>query len=343
MTRASVVKAVAGLVAAGAVATGIVLTTSSSGPLTGTIDKTYSKGECQAGHRCWYCDQAVDLDLVRINVDTSASSIDALALGPGCTGRIGLIEIQTQAADGVKVIGAHDLVIGGGIVTATGRFATSHLDCMQALAGSRVTFVGVKFACQAANNAQWFITQVPGAASPVPSDIVCDGCEFHPGASYHSVTIGPSLRSGARNSLVCPGLSQGLQWKVLATAQSPVDVNNAKPWPASADARCVTSGPPVTTPGTTTAATTTAPATTAATSSAAATTTTTAPQTAAELIASGFVLLRGQATLYASWKAANPGEAAKLDTYLANGGTPPVLVTATGRTLVRFAQAGFVP
>ncbi len=44
-------------------------------------------------------------------------------------------------------------------------------------------------------------------------------------------------------------------------------------------------------------------------------------------------------TLKASWVVANPGEAAKLAAYRANGGTPPVLATQTGQAFVLVEQA----
>ena len=62
-------------------------------PLTGTIDRTYSKGQCQAGTKCWDCRGPVDLDRVTINVDSTVDAngkaIDAVHFVPGCTGRIG--------------------------------------------------------------------------------------------------------------------------------------------------------------------------------------------------------------------------------------------------------------
>ncbi len=44
-------------------------------------------------------------------------------------------------------------------------------------------------------------------------------------------------------------------------------------------------------------------------------------------------------TLKATWAAANPGEAAKLAAYRANGGVPPTLATQTGQAFVLVEQA----
>jgi hypothetical protein len=221
------------------------------GTLTGTVDLTYSKGQCSSGHSCFDCHQPVHLSLVRIRVDNSAMQKDAIGLNPGCTGSIARIDVDTRSADGVKIANnlngdvscsngsdcAHDLTIGGGTVTSSGHNSSAHQDCMQAMGGRNITFSGVIFACQTANNAQFYVTiNKQAAVATPPIDLVCNGCEFHPGTGYHSVTIGPSIRSGAVKSLVCPGTSPALQWLVLFGAQSVIDVNNTKPWPS--DPRC---------------------------------------------------------------------------------------------------------
>jgi hypothetical protein len=220
--------------------------------LTGTVDLTYSKGQCAVGQACFDCRQPVNLSLLRIRVDSSATLKDAVGLNPGCTGSIGRIDVVTKSADGVKIANnlngdvscskgtdcAHDLTIGGGTVLSAGRNGSAHQDCMQALGGRNITFNGVIFGCQTANNAQFYLTvNTAGTMIPTPpTNVVCDRCEFHPGRMFHGVTIGPSRSSGVRNSLVCPGSSQSLQFTVLTGAVSIVDVNNTKPWPS--DPRC---------------------------------------------------------------------------------------------------------
>jgi type II secretory pathway pseudopilin PulG len=232
--------------------TGHKTPTGTTGTLTGTIDFTYSKGQCSGGQACFDCHQPVNLTLVRIRVDSSAIQKDAIGLNPGCTGSIGRIDVVTKSADGVKIANnlngdvscskgsdcAHDLTIGGGTVLSAGRNGSAHQDCMQALGGNNITFTGVVFGCQTANNAQWFLTvNTAGTMTPTPPRyVVCDRCEFHPGAMYHDVTIGPSWSSGVRNSLVCPGGSQSLQFAITTGAVTPIDVNNQKPWPS--DPRC---------------------------------------------------------------------------------------------------------
>ncbi len=333
--------AVGGIVAAAVVATatvGVVAVTGGSSARTGSIDVTWSKGQCETTLFCVSLTGQLDLDTVRVYVDCHAScDTNALAFN-AATGHIKRLDILTEGQDGVKIRGAaHDLTIDGGTVTADGHYPATHQDCMQALTGTNILFQHVVFSCWSATNAQWYIDGLSDPAKPV--NVVCDQCEFHPN-SFHDVTIGLSDRSGVTNSLVCPGASQALQFDVHPDAVNPVDVGNAKPWPS--DPRCPPQGslPP---PTTSTAATTTVQATTTApTTSSVATTTAPLPVTAAELIANGFVILRSQATLYATWAKANPGEALKLDLYLANGGIPPVLVTATGRTLVLFAEAGLL-
>ena len=167
----------------------------------------------------------MSLTLLRVTVDSSAIQKDAIGLNPGCTGSIARIVVVTRSADGVKIASnlngdlncsngadcAHDLTIGGGIVMSTGRNGSAHQDCMQAMGGRNITFNGVIFGCETANNAQWYLTvNTVGTMTPTPPmNVVCDRCEFHPGKTYHGVTIGPSRSSGVRNSLVCPGDLEG--------------------------------------------------------------------------------------------------------------------------------------
>ena len=224
----------------------------SAATLTGTVDLTYSKGQCAGGQACFDCRQPVSLTLLRIRVDSSAIQKDAVGLNPGCTGSIAQIDVVTKSTDGVKIANnlngdlncsngsncAHDLTIGGGIVVSTGRNSSAHQDCMQALGGRNITFNGVIFGCETANNAQWYLTvNTVGTMTPTPpTNVVCDRCEFHLGKTYHGVTIGPSRSSGVRNSLVCPGASRALQFTITTGAVSPIDVNNKKPWPS--DPQC---------------------------------------------------------------------------------------------------------
>jgi hypothetical protein len=225
------------------VALGLVAAVSWSSParaatvLTGTIDVTWSKGQCQSQWFCVTLKGPVDLDLVRVHVDCKATC-DANALNlAGATGRIKQVDILTEGEDGIKISsGTHDLTINGGTVTSDARYPTSHQDCLQALSGLHILVQHVVFACANANNAQWYIDGLGATSKPV--DVVCDSCEFHPGGNLHSVTVGMSSTSGVRNSLVCPGAAKALQFYVDSTAVKPVNTGNTKPWPQGLDPRC---------------------------------------------------------------------------------------------------------
>jgi hypothetical protein len=238
------------LLAIAAIAAATTLAVAASSPavvLTGTIDRTYSLGQCQGPAGCFVCNQQVDLDLVRLRVDESVP-VDALKANAGCTGRIGKVDIVTQGADGIKIAAnaggdarcesldncVHDLVIGGGTVASAGIYPGSHQDCFHAMGGYRISVTGVVFACAYANNAQWFLTVNKQSSTPTPPvDVICNQCEFWPGpSSYHSVTIGPSKRSGVMNSLVCAGTVQNLQFDVDPSAADVIDWNNTRPWPS---------------------------------------------------------------------------------------------------------------
>jgi Divergent InlB B-repeat domain len=169
----------------------------------------------------WTCDGPVNLDLVRV---TSPPG-DAIVLADGCTGRIGRIEVETWTADGVKIQNqsnpAHDLTIGGGYVRCHAIEGDTHQDAVQAMAGSRITFVGVLFDCL--GNSNFFVNRAAG--SQTPSDIICDGCTFG-GKSSTTVRVNVSVRSGVRNSAACAGRNVREPFYFTDAAQSPVNSNN---------------------------------------------------------------------------------------------------------------------
>jgi hypothetical protein len=194
--------------------------------LTGSVSVTCSLGHCGPFFG-WVCNTAVDLDSVTVNVDVSPGP-DALQLKAGCTGRIGKVTINTVAGDGIKVSGnggPSDLIVGPGTVTCTAREPVKHQDGIQVLAAKNLTFVGITTRCTTANNAQFFLNATDPAAI---QDVLCVACSFHPGPSYHDVTIGVSTRSGVVGSVVCPSASAALTFK-SSDATDPVNLNNTFP------------------------------------------------------------------------------------------------------------------
>lgn len=182
--------------------------------------------------RTWTCRGAVNLDLVRVTMRTA--SADAIHLRENCSGRIGRIEVETWTNDGLKVNApapsAHDLTIGGGYIRCHARDAGAHQDGIQAMGGARITFRNLELNCNSNPNAQIFINAANGGS---PTDIVCDGCFLGSGGGS-SLFINNSLRSGARNTLICPGRFSPI--RIEPGAQSPVQTGNTL-LPAS-DARC---------------------------------------------------------------------------------------------------------
>jgi hypothetical protein len=152
--------------------------------------------------------QPVDFDLVKVTIKgglpTKKDAVHLSGLGPECTGRIGRLEIDTWAADGVKVHDeAHDLVVEGGYIRCHAKEGDVHQDGIQAMGGHRVTFRKLEISCATSNNAAMFINAGGGNRS-APEEIICDGCLLReaPGHSNQVLTIGNSIRSGARNSTV---------------------------------------------------------------------------------------------------------------------------------------------
>lgn len=177
-------------------------------------------GDISLEDQGWVCGGTVDLDRLEVTVRTA--DIDAVQLGPGCTGRIGELVVVQHRQDGVKVAeGAHDIVVERGTIECRGKKAGAHQDGVQVLGGERITFVDLRVDCPSATNSAFFIRQ-GGQSRKVPTDIVCERCFFRGGG--YAVRINESLRSGVRDSTVCTGSFGAL--KILGGARRPVDENN---------------------------------------------------------------------------------------------------------------------
>jgi hypothetical protein len=156
----------------------------------------------------WVCHGPVDLDLVRVRVGPELEGVDAVYLGPYCTGRIGRMEVDTWSGDGIKVQNtgevAHDLVIESGAVRCHDRTLGYHQDGIQVMGGTNLTFRDVTVSCGGEGvNAALFIAR-GGSDDRVPTDVVFEGGVLGPGASQ-TVLLADSLRSGLKNTTVCAG------------------------------------------------------------------------------------------------------------------------------------------
>jgi hypothetical protein len=181
-------------------------------------------------NQTWTCEGPVNLSLVKITMHAEA---DAIHLRENCSGRIGRIEVDTWTLDGLKVNApapaAHDLTIEGGYIRCHARATGAHQDGIQAMGGSRITFRNLELNCNSNPNAQLFLAASNGGR---PTDIVCDGCFLGSGAGS-SLFIATSTRSGARNTLICPGRFDPIR---VEGAIEPVNSGNVV-LPAS-DSRC---------------------------------------------------------------------------------------------------------
>jgi hypothetical protein len=200
---------------------------------TATVTSTSSGGGSTTNSvvlvdQAWRCTGAVDLDLVKVTLRNRSEN--AIYLQKGCTGRIGRIEVDTWFQDGVKLHQAHDLVIGSGYISCHAREGTVHQDGIQASAGLRVTFNGLRIDCPDSPNAALFINS---GGTVTPTDVVCDGCMLLPANS--TANINNSLRSGLRSSTVCKGTNAAI--RIQGGAVSPVNTNNTVP--PTGDPRCV--------------------------------------------------------------------------------------------------------
>jgi hypothetical protein len=186
----------------------------------------------------WTCTGPVNLSLVKVTMRVGTA--DAIHLREDCSGRIGRIEVQTWAADGLKINApapaAHDLVIEGGYIRCYGKGDPDiHQDGIQVMGGTRITVRNVEVNCNTNPNGQFFVSAANGGR---PTDVVCENCVLGKGAAS-TLRIEESLRSGARNTIVCEGRYHAMVYE--GGAQQPVNQNNTVI--PSTDPRC-TAPPP---------------------------------------------------------------------------------------------------
>ncbi len=178
----------------------------------------------------WTCSGPVNLNLVKV---TLRSGGDAISLDDGCTGRIGRIEVETWTEDGVKIQNgsqnaAHDLVIESGYIKCHDVSGGAHQDGVQGMGGRNITFRGLSIDCL--GNSNFFINR-GGGGSTRPTNIVCDGCLLGPHSST-TIRVNDAARSGARNSLFCPGRNLTEHWG------DPSSINENNTVLARTDSRC---------------------------------------------------------------------------------------------------------
>ncbi|HEV2590951.1 MAG TPA: hypothetical protein VGU02_03560, partial [Gaiellaceae bacterium] len=161
-------------------------------------------------NKTWICKGPVDLTSVTVTFDQSVPQTsptpgahDAIHLGAGCTGEIGLLTVVQYHGDGVKVGGgAHDLTIDRGSIRCLAHDIGKHQDGIQAMGGTNVRFNQMDVQCDSANNAALFVNR--GTNSPeLPTGIVCNDCFLQGGGI--TVRIGNSVSSGVTDSAVVPG------------------------------------------------------------------------------------------------------------------------------------------
>ena len=187
--------------------------------------------------QAWTCHGPVDLDLVKVEIRTVEG--DAIYLRQGCTGRIGRIEVDTWRGDGVKVNVpppvAHDLVVEGGYIRCHDQGAGGHQDGIQVMGGKRITFRELEINCNSEPNAQFYVSALdPG----MPTDVVCEGCFLGTGAAQ-TLFVDESVRSGARNTLICPGRFRALRIDESLAREPVLEGNRELP---ADDERCAAPG-----------------------------------------------------------------------------------------------------
>jgi hypothetical protein len=174
----------------------------------------------------WQCEGLVDrlvdptpdghLALVKVTMTLNAPVLDAIRLYQNCTGSIDRIEVETWQADGVKA-GADstppfDVTINGGYIICHGHEDPAiHQDGVQVMGGRRLTFRNLTIDCDGSGNSPFFVAAAVGGQ---PEDVLLLNSVIKdtrlPGGGVAdekatALRIEESLRSGARNVIICPG------------------------------------------------------------------------------------------------------------------------------------------
>jgi hypothetical protein len=161
----------------------------------------------------WRCATSVALDLVKVTLWTRDT--DAIVLAAGCTGRVGRLEATTYTQDAIKTQNAapnaaHDFSVDSGYAECLARTPGAHQDGWQNMGGARITIRNFVWDCGDMNDsygsgvAQAVVIGQAGQGVTVPTDIVVEHSVIMPGAAHTFALFNPNLRSGIRNSVLCP-------------------------------------------------------------------------------------------------------------------------------------------
>jgi hypothetical protein len=96
------------------------------------------------------------------------------------------------------------------------------------MGGRNITFRNLSIDCL--GNSNFFINR-GGGGSTQPTNIICDGCLLGPRSST-TIRVNNASRSGARNSLFCPGRNLTEFWG------DPSSINQNNTVLARTDSRC---------------------------------------------------------------------------------------------------------
>ena len=99
------------------------------------------------------------------------------------------------------------------------------------MGGERITFKDLEIQCSWDPNAQFYVSAL---APGMPTDVVCDGCLLGGGAAQ-TLFVDESVRSGARNTLICPGRYRTLRIDETLAQEPVLEGNEELP---DGDERC---------------------------------------------------------------------------------------------------------
>jgi hypothetical protein len=165
----------------------------------------------------------VHLVSVTVTIDPGAPRGNGVGvlLERGCSGTIGRIDVTTALDDAIKVGDARNLRVNGGNLLCTGHGRRAHQDGIQVMSGENIVFSKMTVDCRSANNAAFFVNDVPQDSAPPPKDVLFEHGKLYGTTSTTVFVTDHQTGSGVESSQVCPS-----QLFTFRTGETAVDSGN---------------------------------------------------------------------------------------------------------------------
>lgn len=155
---------------------------------------------------CYTCKSNINIDQLEIYVNSPDVKTDGVKFARGCSGRIGNLVVKTNSGDAIKIAdGASNLTIENSTISCDGRYGSVHQDGVQVMGGNNIKFTNYKITCPSGAFQKLDHSGVFFNGNPPPTDVVLSNGYI--GSAGATVDIGYSVRSGVKDSTVCPSVT----------------------------------------------------------------------------------------------------------------------------------------